>query len=569
LLSPSPARRRAAAILAAAVIVVGACGSAGPNPSGTGPSVGPAASARCSASSASPASQHWWNDRVFYEVFVRSFRDANGDGIGDLRGLIEKLDYLNDGNPSTTSDLGVTGLWLMPVAEAASYHGYDVTDYRAVEHDYGTSADFKRLVEEAHKRGIALIVDLVLNHTSSAHPWFRDAITPGSAHDDWYVWSPTDPGYAGPSGQAVWHQAGNRWYYGMFSDAMPDLNLRNPKVTAELTDVARYWIEDLGVDGFRLDAAQHLIEEGQKQLSTPSTLAWLRDFHSAVSGDKADALLVGEVFAGASIAGRYVPDSVDLTFDFDLAGAMVAALQSRQPSSLVSAIDETSASWPADQEATFLTNHDQERVMSQLNGDVAAARLAAFMLLTGPGVPFVYYGEEIGMRGSKPDERIRTPMQWSAEAPAGGFSAAAPWEALQDDWRTVNVAAETGAPDSLLSTYRSLIALRTAQGVLRDGATITVRGTGGVAGWLRSDAAGTMLAIVNVTDQPITDYELSVAAGPVCGRLAGRVVASVNADGSATVAAPTTNAQGGFGAYRPLAQLPPRSGFLISLEPAG
>jgi glycosidase len=207
--------------------------------------------------------------------------------------------------------------------------------------------------------------------------------------------------------------------------------------------------------------------------------------------------------------------------------------------------------------------------MSQLNGDVAAARLAAFMLLTGPGVPFVYYGEEIGMRGSKPDERIRTPMQWSAEATAGGFSAAAPWEALQDDWRTVNVAAETGAPDSLLSTYRSLIRLRAAQGVLRDGATITVQGTGGVAGWLRSDAAGTMLAIVNVTDQPITDYELSLASGPLCGRVTERLVAAVNADGSATVAAPDTNAQGGFGAYRPLAQLPPRSGLLISLEPAG
>jgi alpha-amylase len=562
-------RRVAALAAAAAIVVVSACGSVAPSPSPSAPatSAAPAASAGCSAPSAAPATGHWWNDRVFYEVFVRSFRDANGDGIGDLRGLTEKLDYLNDGDATTTTDLGVTGLWLMPVAQAASYHGYDVTDYRAIEKDYGTSADFQRLVEEAHKRGIAVIVDLVLNHTSSQHPWFRDAITPGSAHDDWYVWSPTDPGYAGPSGQAVWHKAGNRWYYGVFSDAMPDLNLRNPKVTAELTDVARYWLNDLGVDGFRLDAAQHLIEEGQKQLSTPSTLAWLRDFHAAVRADKADALLVGEVFAGASIAGRYVPDSTDLTFDFDLAGATVAALQSRQPASLVSAIDETNGSWPAGQEATFLTNHDQERVMSQLNGDVAAARLAAFMLLTQPGVPFVYYGEEIGMRGSKPDERIRTPMQWSADAPGGGFSSAAPWEALQDDWRTVNVAAETGAPDSLLSTYRSLIRLRAAQPALRDGTTNTLKGTGGVAGWLRSDANGTLLAMVNVTDQPVSDYELSLAAGPLCGRVTGRVVAAVNADAGAPITPPTSNAQGGFGGYRPLPELPPRAGFLIALDP--
>jgi glycosidase len=560
------ARRRMTALaVAAATLVVSACGSVAP----TSTPGSPVASAGCPASaSRAPAASHWWNDRVFYEVFVRSFRDGNGDGIGDLRGLIEKLDYLNDGNASTSNDLGVTGLWLMPVAEAASYHGYDVTDYRAIEHDYGTSADFRQLVAEAHRRGIAVIVDLVLNHTSSGHPWFRDALTPGSAHDDWYVWAPSDPGYTGPSGQAVWHKAGTRWFYGVFSDAMPDLNLENPKVTAELADVARYWLNDLGVDGFRLDAAQHLIEEGRKQLNTPSTLAWLRDFHGGVRAAKPDALLVGEVFAGASIAGRYVPDSVDLTFDFDLAGATVAALQSRQPAPLVSAIDETNGSWPAGQEATFLTNHDQDRVMSQLNGDVAAARLAAFMLLIQPGVPFVYYGEEIGMRGSKPDERIRTPMQWSADAPAAGFSAAAPWQALQDDWRTVNVAAETAAPGSLLSTYRSLIRLRAAQSALRDGATVTLQSGGGVAGWLRSDAGETLLAVINVSDQPITDYGLSLAAGPLCGRTTARVVASVNAAGSATVAPPTTSAHGGVGGYRPLSELPPRSGFLIAVDRA-
>jgi alpha-amylase len=547
------APRRAVAItLACALALVSACGSVTP----------PA----CSESAPSPAARHWWNDRVFYEVFVRSFRDANGDGIGDLNGLIEKLDYLNDGDASAQNDLGVTGLWLMPVAEAASYHGYDVTDYRAIEHDYGTSVQFKRLITEAHRRGIAVIVDLVPNHTSSDHPWFRDALTPGSAHDDWYVWSATDPGYAGPSGQAVWHKAGDRWYYGLFSDAMPDLNLRNPKVTAEMTDVARHWLEELGVDGFRIDAAQHLVEEDRKQANTGSTLTWLKDFHSAVRTDKPNALLVGEVFAGASIAGRYVPDSVDVTFDFGLAGSTVAALQSRQPAPLMSALGETLRSWPANQQATFLTNHDQDRVMTQLNGDLAAARLAAFILFTQPGVPFVYYGEEIGMRGSKPDERIRTPMQWSADGPAGGFSAAAPWEALQDDWRTVNVSVETVAPESLLSTYRSWIDLRRTRAALRNGATVTVQGSGSVAGWLRTDGDTTLLAVVNVGDQPVRDYELSLEAGPLCGRRLARLVGLVNAQ-NAKVASPATNDRGGFADYRPLAELPPRSGFLVEFDP--
>ena len=516
-------------------------------------------SAACVPAPVPPAPRFWWNDRVFYEVFVRSFRDSDGDGTGDLNGVTERLDYLRD--------LGFTGLWLMPVAEAASYHGYDVVEFRAIEHDYGTTADFNRLVDEAHKREMAVIVDLVLNHTSVDNPWFKDARTPGSAHDDWYVWSSADPGYAGPSGQAVWHKAGNRWYYGVFSEGMPDLNLRNPKVTAELAVIARYWLRDLGVDGFRLDAAMHLVEEGQKQINTPSTLAWLREFHAAVRSTKPDALLVGEVFAGGGIAGRYVPDATDMTFDFDLAGATVAALQTRQPAPLVSALQQTTTNWPPNQEATFLTNHDQDRVMSQLNGDVAAAKLAAFVLMTAPGVPFVYYGEEIGMRGAKPDERIRSPMQWTAEAPAAGFSSHRPWEPLQDDWKTVNVAAETADPDSLLTTYRSLVGVRSAESTLRHGVAIPVTTSGGISAWLRHDERGTLVSVVNVTDQPVTEYALSLEAGPLCGVGGARVVAAVNGAAAADPAPPVSSSRGGFSGWRPLPELAPRSGYLVALDP--
>ena len=158
----------------------------------------------------------WWNEHVFYEIFVRSFRDSDGDGIGDLQGVIERLDYLNDGDPNTSDDLGITGIWLMPPAEAHSYHGYDVTDYYAVESDYGSIDNMIRLVSAAHKRGIAVIVDMVLNHSSSRHPWFVSSRLGQQPYDDWYIWAEGNPGYRGPWGAPAWHQSGNRYYYGVF-----------------------------------------------------------------------------------------------------------------------------------------------------------------------------------------------------------------------------------------------------------------------------------------------------------------------------------------------------------------
>ncbi len=206
-----------------------------------------------------------------YEVYVRSFADADGDGIGDLRGLVSHLDDLNDGDPATTNDLGVTALWLMPVAAAASDHGYDVTDYFTVEPDYGTNADMRTLVEAAHERGIRIIVDLVINHTSDRHPWFVDARTPGSAHESWYLWSDHPPTVVGPGGRPVWHADGKRWYYGYFQAGMPDLNLENPEVTAEIDRIARFWLDDIGIDGFRIDAARHLVEDGATLQNTDAT----------------------------------------------------------------------------------------------------------------------------------------------------------------------------------------------------------------------------------------------------------------------------------------------------------
>ena len=189
---------------------------------------------------------------------MRSFRDSDGDGIGDLQGIIERLDYLNDGDPNTSDDLGITGIWLMPPAEAHSYHGYDVTNFYAVESDYGSIDDMKRFVAAAHERGIAVIVDMVLNHSSSRHPWFVSSRLGQQPYADWYIWVEENPGYHGPWGAPAWHQAGERYYYGVFWDGMPDFDLRNPSVTQELVESARFWLNDIGVDGFRLDAIKAL-----------------------------------------------------------------------------------------------------------------------------------------------------------------------------------------------------------------------------------------------------------------------------------------------------------------------
>src|SRR3954454_6585589 len=270
-------------IALAAALLAGGCGAATPT-DGSAAAAGATRSSQPSVAAATEAvvgpgaacvtpdapASHDWNGRTWYELFVRSFADGDSDGIGDFKGLTAKLDYLNDGDPGTTSDRGVTGLWLMPVDQSPSYHGYDVTDYRTVERDYGSNADFKAFLAAAHARGMEVIVDLVLNHTSAEHPWFTASAAGTDDKADWYVWSDENPGWLGPGGSVAWHERDGRWYYGVFSDGMPDLNLRSDAVTAELEDVARFWLRDMGVDGFRLDAAKHLIEDGKDaQVNTP------------------------------------------------------------------------------------------------------------------------------------------------------------------------------------------------------------------------------------------------------------------------------------------------------------
>jgi alpha-amylase len=249
----------------------------------------------------------WTRGAVCYEVFVRSFSDSDGDGIGDLNGLTAKLDYINDGNPASNTDLGASCIWLMPVAESPSYHGYDVSDYYRVERDYGTNDDFKRLVVLAHRRGIRILVDMVLNHASSEHPSFQAALRDtASPYRSWYRFSPTPLG-KGPWGMEAWHRSSIRdeYYYGVFWKGMPDLNYETPAVREEAKKIATFWLRDMGVDGFRLDAVPYLVEEGSCLTGCAGTHAFLREYAAHIRSVSPEAYTVGEVWGNVATVLPY------------------------------------------------------------------------------------------------------------------------------------------------------------------------------------------------------------------------------------------------------------------------
>ncbi|HEX6940587.1 MAG TPA: alpha-amylase family glycosyl hydrolase [Longimicrobiales bacterium] len=471
---------------------------------------------RAQAPAAASASD-WRRGAVCYEIFVRSFYDGDGDGIGDLRGLIRKLDYVNDGDPETRNDLGASCIWLMPVAQSASYHGYDVTNYYRVDRDYGTEQDFKRLVAEAHRRGIRVLVDLVLNHTSSEHPYFKSALRdPASPFRDWYVWSPRvkeAPGWSVP----VWHPVPGRdeYYYGLFWSGMPDLNLGNPEVRAEAERIGRYWIEEMGVDGFRMDAVIHFFEEEGVLKHAPATHAWLRDYVAALREVAPDVYTVGEVWDSTGAILPYYPDQLESYFIFEVADALIDAVRTGSKRRFVAAVERVQRDIPRGRWSPFLRNHDQTRTMTELGGDVARARLAATLLLTLPGIPFVYYGEEIGMTGSKSagDPRLRTPMHWTRER-AAGFTRSVPWEPLQPDSFTANVALQDPDPASLLNHYRRLIHLRAATPALGStGEFIALDGgDDAVVAYLRREGGQTVLVVANLDGRPRAGVALTSTA---------------------------------------------------------
>jgi alpha-amylase len=503
---------------------------------------------------------------VCYEIFVRSFFDSDGDGIGDLRGLTQKLDYVNDGNPRTHRDLGARCIWLMPVAESPSYHGYDVSNYYRVEPDYGTNEDFKRFVAAAHKRGIHVLVDMVLNHASSEHPYFKEALRDtASPYRSWFRFSSTKPEQKGPWGQEVWHKSPVRdeYYYGVFWAGMPDLNYDTPAVREEAKKIARFWVTQMGVDGFRLDAVPYLVEQGTTLSGSHGTHEVLHEYGDYVRRIAPNAYTVGEVWDSVGAMLPYYPDQLDGYFAFEVSDAILEAVRSGSSKRLFAPILRLQGSEPASRWSPFLRNHDQTRTLTVLGGDVERAKVAATLLLTMPGLPFVYYGEEIGMTGDKPDERLRTPMQWSAGRSAG-FTRGRPWEALQSDTSTANVAVEDADSASLLNVYRRLIQLRSSNSALAKGVLFPLESSSdSVVAYVRRDRERAVMVVVNLgrTFAERTNFSSSGAV-----LAPGEYVASALLGGK-RVANVTVERDGRIRNYAPRATISPLERFVVELRP--
>jgi alpha-amylase len=441
---------------------------------------------------------------VYYEIFVRSFQDSNGDGIGDFRGVIQRLDYLQE--------LGITGIWLMPIHPSPSYHGYDVMDYYEVNPDYGTMEDFKALLEEAEQRDIKIIMDLVVNHTSDQHLWFEASKNNDATYRDYYSWSETDLGWKGTSGAPAWHEAESGYYLGLFWSGMPDLNFRNPAVVEEINKVAKFWLE-LGVAGFRVDAIQHIIETDGNIRNTAETFAWLKAFQAFIKTVNPEAFLLGETWTDTQSIVRYHEDAdLDMSFNYPLFTTLIGApgkagvISNRSAIDLAFLLEQDERLYPSDAlRGIFISNHDQLRPASTLNirRDIPRLKLAAGLLLTLPGVPFLYYGEEIGMpngEGMK-DEEKRTPMRWD-DSMSAGFSSVTPWYAFSIDDETVTVQAQETDPQSLLNHYKTMIALRKENPALYQGATEVVETEeNALLAFRRSASEQTILVLANFANK--------------------------------------------------------------------
>jgi glycosidase len=505
----------------------------------------------------------WWASTVIYQVYPRSFADSNGDGIGDLPGIIEHLDHL--------VDLGVETLWVSPFfASPQRDVGYDVSDYRDVAPEYGTVDDAQRLIDEAHAKGLKVMFDLVLNHTSDEHPWFVES---RSSRDnpkaDWYVWA---DGTRGRNGKPKppnnwrselqiprawqWCEERQQWYLATFLSFQPDLNWRHPELRAEMFDMVRMWL-GRGVDGFRLDIFGSIMHDealrdndprpafinGMPRVQTPTrtmntdenfgVAADLRAVCDEFEGD--DRVLIGEVFGPPAVLRRYIHDEgrdgLHLVFLFEFLSAPYSAKRYR------TLIERFEREFPAPLVPTYvLENHDRARSLSRVGGDLAKARVLATLLCTLRGVPTLYMGQEIGMENTYiplaqandpipsvvakrlpewlnqrlPErlnrDEVRTPMQWTGE-PGAGFTdpGVTTWLPIHANHTTRNVAAERDDPASLLNWYRDLLALRKATPALQLGALELADDVPtDVLRFERTLDGSTLSVIANLGSRPVT-----------------------------------------------------------------
>jgi alpha-glucosidase len=424
----------------------------------------------------------WWESGSIYQIYPRSFQDSGGDGVGDLRGIAQRLPYL--------SELGVDAIWLTPIyASPQADFGYDITDHTAIDPQYGTLDDFDALVARAHELGLKLILDYVPNHTSDQHPWFRDP-----AKRDWYYWREEPNNWRAAFGGSAWERVGDEYYLHTYLREQPDLNWRNPEVRAAMLDVLRFWI-DRGVDGFRVDAMRQLLKDPQWRDNPPNPdwdggkeydsllplhsadLDEVQDVVAEIRGAIGDRLMVAEVYAPIERLVRYYGEGgrgAQLPFNFHL------ITTPWRPEAIAGLVERYEAALPAGGWPNWvLGNHDRGRVASRVG--IEQARVAAMLLLTLRGTPTLYYGDEIGMTDVPvhrydPDGRDpeRTPMQWTRD---GGFTTGEPWLPYGD--LSVNVEADP----PILRLHRELLRLR--RGLA--GAYRTLHASDGVLAYARGD----------------------------------------------------------------------------------
>ncbi len=482
----------------------------------------------------------WFKDAVFYELSVRAFKDGNGDGHGDLRGLIEKLDYLKT--------LGVDCLWLMPIFPSPLRDdGYDIADYCAIAEKYGDLEDFKSLIEAAHSRQIRIIMDLVLNHTSDQHPWFLASRSDrNSRYRDYYVWSDTDRKYSGTriifldteSSNWSWDERTAQYYWHRFYASQPDLNFDNPEVQEEMLNVARFWLE-LGIDGFRVDAVPYLFErEGTSCENLPETHAYLKKFRAFMDKHYPGRILLCEANQWPEQVRLYFGDGDEfhMGFHFPIMPRIFMALKKGRTDELIEIWNRTPPIPEDCQWCTFLRNHDEltlemvspeerewlwnqyapeprmklnlgirRRLAPLLDNDRRVLELANSLLFTLPGSPAIYYGDEIGMGDNLdlPDRNgVRTPMQWDDSLNAG-FTSGQPFSELvkgELDARKVNVKSQVADQTSLFHSIRRMIQIRRRHRPFGWGSMEWVEtGNRAIAAYLRSDPEESILIVNNLS----------------------------------------------------------------------
>jgi glycosidase len=489
----------------------------------------------------------WWKHSAFYQIYMPSFKDGNGDGMGDFAGITEKLNYLKD--------LGIEGLWLTPFYPSPKVdNGYDISDYESIDPAYGTMEDFERFIEEAHQRKICVIVDLVLNHTSSEHQWFQES---RSAKDhpkrDWFIWRDQPNNWESFFGGSAWEYdvLTNQYYYHAFAKEQVDLNWANPEVKKAMFNVMKFWLEK-GVDGFRLDVINFLKvhdqiqdnpfnEEKQEQVhlydkDQQGILAVIEEIASFVH-QYPDKFLVGEVGSeDLEILKRYSGlNKLDVVFNFN-----IGSIAQFDLTKLYQQLLATEQAYDPYQIPTlFFSSHDMSRHISRFGNDEDCAKLVAALMLTAKGVPFIYFGDEIGMRdwitddisnmkdvqgimgyqlackagksheealaiaNEKSRDKSRTPMQWNAGLYVG-FSEHEPWMTIPNDANKVNVEDQQADPDSMLSFYKNLLKIRKQHSCLTQGVYEYLNNDEGLLTFIRNDQSERILVMFNFADHSKT-----------------------------------------------------------------